>query len=449
MAASLHDSAIYRGLMHDPEIRALFTDTAEVRSMLLVEGALARAQGECGAIPELSAAAIHRASLELPVDPGGLSDQTGADGVPVPALVARFREAMQAPEHAQWVHFGATSQDILDTALVLRLRQVLAICEARAIATAAALGRLARAHADTPMAGRTWGQVATPTSFGAVAAGWGGPLLDLLEELPALRDRVLRVSLSGAAGTLSAMGDKGAAVRAALARGLALADPGGSWHTDRTGLAALSGWAVRVTATLGRMGADLALMSRSGTEEVVLPAAGGSSTMPQKRNPVMPSLLQALAGQVAALDGAMQQAALHREQRDGAAWMLEWLSLPQVCLGLGRALAVAQDLAAGVAPRPDRMAGNIDDGTGLIYAEALQFRLAATMPRPEAQAAVKDLCARVRDERRPLPDLAAQAFPGADLDGLFRPAAHLGLAPDAARAFAARAGAFAGSGSPR
>jgi 3-carboxy-cis,cis-muconate cycloisomerase len=140
-------------------------------------------QGELGLIPETAAKAIHRATMELQVDPGALAAETGRNAVPVPALVAAFRAEMKAPEHAQFVHWGATSQDIMDTGLVLRLRKVLEIAEARIGAALNGLAALAEAHADTPMAARTYGQAATPTSFGAVAAGWGAPLLQLTEEL--------------------------------------------------------------------------------------------------------------------------------------------------------------------------------------------------------------------------------------------------------------------------
>ncbi|MBD3678854.1 MAG: adenylosuccinate lyase family protein [Rhodobacteraceae bacterium] len=436
MAVSPFDSAIYRDLFHDAEVGKLFTDTAEVRAMLLVEGALAKAQGALGLIPEVSARAIHRASLELQVDPGGLARETGQSAVPVPSLVKAFRTAMQAPEHSQYAHFGATSQDIMETAQVLRLRQVLAICEERLTTLIKALGTLAEAHADLPMAGRTYGQVASPVSFGQMVASWGQPLLRHRDRMRELRERVLCVSLSGAAGTLSAMGDKGPEVRAQLAEALGLADPGASWHSERDRVAELSSLATMITGSLGKMGEDLTLLVQSGFNEVRLAQGGGSSTMPQKSNPVLPSILVALARHVAGLNGVIQGATVHRQQRDGAAWFAEWLALPQICMGLARALSAANELAPGIAPQPDRMAAAIDDGTGLIYAEALSFALARRMPRPEAQAAVKALCQEVQKTGTPLADLAARDWPDADFGALFTPAAQLGTAPAEARAFA-------------
>ncbi|MGA0542457.1 lyase family protein [Neotabrizicola sp. VNH66] len=436
MPASPADSALYRGVFSDDETAALFTDSAEIRAMLLVEGTLARVQGRLGLIPETAAAFIDRSAREVQIDPAALAGETATNGVPVPALVSAFRKAMQAPEHAQYLHWGATSQDIMETAQNLRLRRVLAIWDGRLAALAQALGALARAHADLPMAARTYGQVATPTSFGAVIAGWGHPVLRHRERLAALSPQVATVSLGGAAGTLSAMGAEGPAVRAALAEALDLADPGHSWHAERDRTGAFAGWMAGLTATLGKLGEDLILMAQSGIEEIRIEGAGGSSTMPQKQNPVGPSVLVALARHCGALAAVVQGAGLHRQQRDGAAWFAEWLSLPQLCILTGRALALALELAGRIAPQPAAMAHNLDDGSGLIHAEALSFALARHLPRPEAQARIKALCANARPGGPSLQTLAAEAFPGLDLS-----AAGLGTAPDEARAFAEAAGA--------
>ncbi len=439
MPACPLDSAIYRELLGDGEIAGLFTDNAELRAMLLVEGALAEAQAAQGIIPAESAAVIARAAREVQLDPAALADATARNAVPVPALVAAFRDALAAPEHAQYIHWGATSQDIMDTGLMLRLRRVLEILAERLDATLLALAALAETHAELPMAARTYGQVATPTSFGAVAAGWGRPLIALRTRLDGLRPRLLQVSLGGAAGTLSAMGPKGPAVRSALAEGLGLGDPRASWHSERAGIAELSGWLTALIVALGRIGEDLVLMTQSGIGEVQLAAGGGSSTMPQKANPVEPSLLVALARQGVGLDANLQAAALHRQQRDATAWMVEWLSLPQLCQIAGRALGVAEGLAGGLEPVPARMAAGLDDGLGLIHAEALTFALARDMPRPEAQSAVTALCREAQQSGTPLAALAADRWPGRDWGALLTPAAQLGTAPDDARVFASAA----------
>ena len=438
MPATPLDSATYRALLGDAELARLFTDAAEIRAMLLVEGALARAQGETGAIPETAARAIHRASLEVSIDPAQLADGVGRSAVPVPALVSAFRAAL-APEHAAHVHWGATSQDIVDTALVLRLRQATAILERRLVGVARSLGALAEAHADLPMAARTYGQIAVPTSFGAVAAAWGAPLLGHLERLVGLRPRLLRVSLSGAAGTASALGQDPAQVRAGLARTLDLGDPGGTWHADRSGIAEFAGWLALVTGSLGKMGTDLTLMTRSGSAEVRLGSSGGSSTMPQKANPVLPSLLVALARQTAALNGAVQDALVHAEQRDATAWLVEWLSLPQMVLLAGRALTAAAETLDGLAPDADAMASHLGADGGMAFAEALSFALARAMPRPEAQRAVAGLCREAEAVGAGLAEVAARAYPDVDLTGVFDPRRALGEAPATARAYAAAA----------
>lgn len=435
MPATPLDSLLYRDLLHDPQTAQLFSDSAEIRAMMLVEGALAKVQGQLGVIPEVSGAFLHRASMEIQIDPGGLAAETGRSAVPVPALVAAMRTALEAPEHAQHLHFGATSQDIMDTALMLRLRQMLAIQNERLDTILAQLADIADAHADTPMAGRTYGQVAAPTSFGALVASWGMPLLRLKQDSARLKD-ALCVSLSGAAGTLSAMGPKGPAIRAALAQSLGLSDPGGSWHAERDRITSLAAWMTQLTVSLGKIGEDLSRMAQSEVAEIDLGQSGGSSTMPQKQNPVQPQVLVALAQMATATNSAVQGAALHAQQRDGAAWITEWLSLPQLCMLTGQATRVAVALSSTVTAREDKMRTNIDGGLGLIYAEALSFHLAHSMPRPDAQAEVKRLCTEATDKGQSLETLARKAWPDQDFGALFTPEAQLGEAPAQARAFA-------------
>ena len=434
MSTTPFDSPLYRDLFTDRETATLFTDTAELRAMLLTWGALALAQAKHGLIPETAAHAIQRAAMEIQIDPAALSAETAQNGVPVPALLAAFRNEMKAPEHSAYIHFGATSQDIVDTGLSLRLKQVLAQVEARLGVILGHLATLAHDHAETPIAGRTWGQIAVPTSFGAIAANWGAPLLELAGDLRGLPEKTLLVSLSGAAGTLSAMGPEGPQVRAGLAAGLGLHDPGRSWHSTRDARARLMGWLTQITAQLGKMGEDIATLSSSAQGEVSIGAVGASSTMPHKQNPVQAALLVTLARHTIGLNATLQGAALHRDQRDGAAWMTEWLTLPQICCAAGRALSVAADISGQVQPDPARMQANIDATGGLIYAEALTFHLAQTMPRPEAQALVKQLCASATTANAPLTEIAAQHLTGTNATAIFTP--NLGTAPIEARAFA-------------
>lgn len=441
MAASVFDSPLYAQLFPTGEVERLFSDSATVRAMLLVEGALAKVQGAQGVIPELSAAAIHRASMEVQIDAGALAEATGQNGVSVPGLVAAFRAAMNAPEHAQYVHWGATSQDIIDTGLMLRLRQYLTLAEDELRSLIKALSSQAETHADTPMVARTYAQQATPTSFGAVCADWGQALADALEGLTTVREASLWVSLSGAAGTASALGPDAAQTRAALAQALGLRDPARSWHVDRGPIARIADWSAGVTATLGRMGATLVALTSTEVAEVSLGAAGASSTMPQKQNPVAPSALQALGHQMAGLRAALQPALQHQHQRDGAAWFTEWMVLPQICLSTACALILGRRLAETARPDVDRMADNIAHGQGLIHAEALSFALASVLSRPDAQARTKALCQQAGATGQSLETLARAEYPDLPAD-LFDAKAQMGLAPEDARAFVARAKAL-------
>lgn len=435
MAASVFDSALYAKLFPTGDAGRLFTDSAAVRAMLLVEGALAKAQGNQGVIPEISSAAIHRASLEITVDPGAIADTTGQNGVSVPGLVAAFRKEMEAPEHSTYVHWGATSQDIIDTGLMLRLRQALILAEADIRAILKTLAQQAAVHADQPMPARTYGQHATPTSWGAVIATWGMPLLDALAELDHLRETSLWVSLSGAAGTSSALGPEADHTRTALAAGLGLNDPKRTWHTDRTPILRITDWMGRVTTILGSMGDSLVGLTASGIEEVTLGASGASSTMPQKQNPVAPSALVALSNQSIGLRSSLQMSAMHQHQRDGAAWFTEWMVLPQIMLAGASALEIAKGLTAQLAPQTVQMETALA-GLGLIHAEALSFALTDIMSRPEAQAATKKLCLEAHATGRDLATIAMAAYPDIS-PSIFHPSDQMGNAPDQARAFVA------------
>ncbi|QBX99861.1 adenylosuccinate lyase family protein [Rhodophyticola sp. CCM32] len=436
MSVSAFDSPLYRDLFTDRETARLFTDSAEIRAMLLVEGALARAQGALGLIPAEAGAAIHRASLEVQIDPAALAGATGENGVPIPGLLTAFRAEIGDPQTARYLHWGATSQDIIDTALALRLRQALSRINGEASRLARALADLAETHAETPMAGRTYGQHATPTSFGAVAASWGRPILSHQTRLEALRPGLLSVSLSGAAGTGAAFGPDLPALRQALADALDLTCPPGSWHSQRDNIAALAGWLTGLTGSCGKIGEDLILLTQTDIAEVTLGRTGTSSTMPQKQNPVGASVLVALARHNIALNGAMQSALLHRQDRDGAAWFTEWLSLPPMIMGAAKAVALAADLAETLQPNLARMAANMAGNLDLIHAEMLSQALSTVMTIPESKNKIKVLCEEAKVTQTALTTLVARDFPGLDLAETLNPGTLLGHAPAEARAFA-------------
>jgi len=438
MAVSPFDAVLYRELLQDDEVAELFNDDAELRSMIRVEAALAKVQGDLGLIPLDSAKAIERGIVEAQIDPASLAASTRRDGVPVPALVAALRIAMGSPEHAQYLHWGATSQDIMDTGLVLRLREICDLVGRSLKLLLLALAGKADAHAELPMASRTRTQIATPTSFGAVVAGWGAPLLTHLDVLAQIKPRLLRVSLAGASGNATALGDKAGAVRTALAAELGLGDATFSWHNDRSSLAEFASLLTRISGSLAKMAEDCILATQVEVAEFVLTQGGGSSTMPQKNNPVAAETLVSLFRLNTAMDGLMIQAMLHRQQRDGVAWAQEWHALPQICMATAKALALALDLTRELQPNAAVMEARLAAGNGLVYAEAICFKLAENMPRPEAQDVVKRLCAQALEQDCSLSQLIAQSYPDVDWSAIATPVAQLGDAADQAHAFALR-----------
>ncbi len=438
MATSPFDSSIYRELLRDDDVGELFSDAAVVSAMMRVEGALAKVQGRLGLIPAASAAAIDGAMRELRVDPASLAAGTRAAGIPAPALVDTLRDALRAAEHAHYLHWGATSQDIMDTGLVLRLRGVCKIVDERLTNLLRALARQAAAHAELPLAGRTRAQIATPTSFGAVVAAWGAPLLAQREALAQLRPRLLRVSLAGAAGNSAALGDQVERLRAELAAELALGDSELAWHSDRTALAELAALLVRINGSLAKLGEDCIVGCRSEIGELKLGAGGGSSTMPQKQNPVAAETIISLFRVAAAMHVLMQESLVHREQRDGVAWALEEHALPAICTASARALALAIALVQELQPDPAAMLANLCGGRQLAFAEAISFELARTMPRPEAQAEVKRLCSEAGSGAGSLVELVERRYPEVDWRTVTAPAAQLGDAPRQAARFVAR-----------
>ena len=370
--------------------------------------------------------------MEVAIDASALSAATGRNGVPVPALVEAFRAEMNAPEHAQYVHWGGHiarhHRYRADPAPAPRAGPD----RGRFVPSFKWLGGPSRNYADLPMAARTYGQLAAPTTFGAIAAAWGQPFLRQIDRLVELRPRLLTVSLSGAAGTASALGPEAPALRAALAEALDLADPGASWHSARDGIVELGQWLANSAGLTAKIGADMERMCQSGRGTLALGSSGGSSTMPQKANPVGPSVLIALGHHTAGLSAGLAPALAPTEQRDGGTWFAEWLSLPPLVMAAGRAVALAADLVTGARPNADAMAAELNDPLGLIDAEAYSFALSAHLPRPEAQSKIKALCIEAQSSGTPLADLIARDHPGLRPD----PATRFGQAPAEARAFA-------------
>ena len=438
MAVSALESAWAGAHLGCAETAALFSDAAEIAAMVRVEAALARVQGRLGLIP-LAAGEVIAAALDgVVVDPAALAPATAGSGVPVPALVQALR-AIVGGDAAQYLHWGATTQDIVDTGLVLRLDRLCDLLGGRLAAVTAALADQAAAHRDLVMAARTWGQPATPTTFGLRVAGWLVPLIRHRDRLAELRPRLLVVSCGGASGTMAAMGEHGPAAEAALAEALGLGVAAKPWHAERDALAELGGWLSLVTGSLGKMGADLKLMAAAGTARTG--AAGGSSTMPQKANPVGAEALVALARQNAALLGALHGALVHAEERDAGAWAAEWLALPPMAVATGAALRHALELARTLAPDAAAMRAEMAATGGTLLAEAAQFALAAHMPRPEAQALVKAAAAGLAPGEDLVAALRRRVEAPVDWAALSDPARHIGAAGALIDRVLAKAGA--------
>lgn len=404
---------IFTALLADAEAAALLDDAAQARAMVAVEAALARVEARQGVIPAAHGEAIVAALAGFEPDLADLARGTASAGVPVPALVAQLRRRV-GPPAGDFVHWGATSQDIVDTALVLLLREILGVLGSRLDALAAALAGLAEAHAATPMIGRTRFQQAVPTTFGLKAAGWLAPLQRHRRRLAELEPRLLLVQLGGAAGNLAALGDKGVAVMEGLARELGLGCPAMPWHSQRDGPAELASWLALVTGSLGKLGQDVLLLAQNEVGEAREAAGGGSSTMPQKSNPILSEALVTLARRNAALVGAMHEAMLHAHERDGAAWALEWTVLPEMISGTAAALAHAGTLVRTLVVDPAAMRRTLDAAHGLHLAEAASFVLAAHEGRARAQEMVKAACRTALAESRDLLDVLKAAAPAID-----------------------------------
>ncbi|WP_316014911.1 lyase family protein [Roseobacter sp. HKCCA0434] len=433
MSFTPFDSPMHRGLLSDDELVPLFSDTAQLRAMLLFEGALAEAQGELGIIPLDSAFFIARAAREVQLDPAALSAGTAAAGVQGPSFVAEFRRLMGAPEHARWIHHGASSQDLVDSGLAIRLNRAVDILATRTEELAVRLARMAADHADLPMAARTRHQIATPTTFGARVATWHDPLPRHAARLRAARASVALLSLSGAGGTGAAFGPQVDRLQDMVADKLGLAHPPHSRNAVRDGMGELAAALALLGGSLGKMAQDVLLMVQMSPPELRLTAAGGSSTMPNKANPVAAETLLGLARHGATMASALFHAQIAESDRDGAAWVQEWLALPQLIAATGAALRHGRALVDTMTPDAEAMRHHIEATRGTIFAEAITFALAAHMPRPEAAARVKEACAAALAGDGTLSEILSRDFPDLDWDALLDPLEQSGQARRIAR----------------
>lgn len=411
MATTVLDSRIFRDLFGTEAMRAVFSDEAYLGRCVEVEVALARAQARAGVIPEAAARDIAARSSARGLDLERLKRDTENVGYPVLPLVRQLAE--QCGEAGRWVHWGATTQDIMDGALVLQLRAALELVEADLSALRAILVALARRYRDTPMAGRTHLQHALPVTFGYKVAVWLSMFDRHAARLAELRPRVLLVQFAGAAGTLASLGDKGLAVQAEIARELGLAVPTATWHVARDALADAVLFLGLVTGSLGKIALDVMLMMQNEIAEAFEPFAhgrGASSTMPQKRNPISCELILA-AGKAVRQHGALMLDAMVQDfERATGPWHAEWIAIPESFVLASGALAQAKFMLGGLIVDEARMRRNLDVTSGLIVAEAAMMALAPYLGRQEAHDVVYDACRSAAENGRPLGEVLG-SFP--------------------------------------
>jgi 3-carboxy-cis,cis-muconate cycloisomerase len=419
MTVNPADSEVFGDLFGTAAMRELFADRHRFQAMLDVEAALARAQARLGIVPAAAAEAIARAARAEALDLKALGERTRLVGYPVVALVKALEQAA-GEEGAGWVHWGATTQDIMDTGLVLQMRRGLALVEAALLDLARALAARAERHRGDVMAGRTHLQHALPITFGYKCAVWLAPVLDHVERLRQLRPRVEVVQLGGAVGTLAALGDQGRAVAEALAAELGLGVPDAPWHAARERVAEVAAFLGLVTGTLAKLATDVILLMQTELGEVAEPhqkGRGGSSTMPQKRNPIASEYVIAAARGVQALVPQMLGAMAGDQERASGPWQSELIALPQIFVLSSGALAHAIFIAEGMVVDTARMRRNLEATHGMISAEAVMMALGPKTGRGAAHHLVEEACAKALAEDRPLAEiLAADARVAAHLD---------------------------------
>ena len=415
-------------------MRAVFSDESLLQRYIDVEVALARAQARCGVIPADAAREIERCSSVASLDIERLRAETDIVGYPILPLVHQLVE--MCGEAGRYVHWGATTQDIMDTANVLQVRAALDIVERDLVAVRAILRDLALKYRDTPMAGRTHLQQALPVTFGYKVAVWLAAFDRHQQRLAQLRERVEAVEFAGAAGTLASLGSQGFEVQAALAEELHLRVPVATWHVARDGFAEAVNLLALVTGSLGKVSLDIMVMASTEFGEVSEPfvkGRGASSTMPQKRNPISSELMLAAAKAVRQHAGLMVDAMIQDFERATGPWHAEWIALPQSFILTAGALNQAKFALSGLIVDEARMRDNLGISKGLIVAEAVMMGLAPSLGRQAAHDVVYDACRCVNERGGTLAEAlwavpaVTKHFDRAAIERLTDPAGYLGL----------------------
>lgn len=435
MTATAIDSTVFRHIFSSEPVRQVFSDEKRVQCYLDIEAALARVQARLGLIPQRAADEITaKCTLDI-IDMAQLKSQTELIGYPVLPVVQQLVAAC-ADHLGEYCHWGATTQDITDTATIMQIRQALSLIEDDLAAISGHLADLARRYRDTPMAGRSNLQQAVPITFGYKVATWLSAIERHQQRLAELRPRVLVGEFGGAAGTLASLGADGLEVQAGLMTELRLGQPEIAWHTARDRIAEVGCFLGLVTGTLGKIATDVKLLMQTEVGEVFEPYAkdrGSSSTMPQKRNPISCNYIHACMAMVRQLVAALLDAMVEDHERSTGPWEIEWIAVPEIFLLTAGALQQARSLLAGLEVDAARMRANLEMTGGLISTEAVMMGLAPYLGRQRAHDLVYDISRQASVSGRSLLDLLAENEEiGASLDRaalakLLDPAEYLGL----------------------
>jgi 3-carboxy-cis,cis-muconate cycloisomerase len=422
-------------------MRAILTDGARVQRLLDVEAALARAEAAAGVIPESAVAAIEAACRVDRFDLAALAEaMVPAGNLAIPLVKALTAEVKKSDaEAARYVHWGATSQDIIDTAHVLELAAVIDALVADLDRAVAGFAALAQRHRATPVAGRTWLQHALPIPFGLKLAGYGAALARSRTRLARLKHENLMVQFGGAAGTLAALGNVGLAVAEKLGVELKLPLPDAPWHGHRDRLAEIAAAFAILTGSCGKLARDVTLLMQTDVAEAFEPAApgrGGSSTMPQKRNPVAAPIALAAAAMAPNLAATVLAAQVGEHERSAGAWHAEWPTFPALALVTSGALRAAVEIAEGLEVDATRMRANLEATGGAIMAEAVMIALGRKLGRLEAHHVVEEATRKASAEQRHLEEVLSEDervtahLKPDDLERLFDPLAYQGVAQE-------------------
>ena len=433
------DTGLFAGVLARGAVADAVRDRGWLAAMLDVEAALARAGATAGLIPPSAAEAIGAACRSGEFDAAALGAQAAVSGNPVVPLVSALTRVVP-PDAAGYVHLGATSQDILDTAAMLVAHRALGHLEADLDATMDSLAQLADEHRTTLLPGRTLLQHALPATFGLIAAGWLSGLAAAATRLGQIRRTRLAVQLGGAAGTLASLGNDGTKVTALLATELGLADPILPWHTDRTRVAELAGALGVASGAIAKIAKDIVLLAQTEVAEVRErgpEGSGGSSTLPQKQNPIAAICTVANARQAPGLVATLLAAMDHEHQRAAGAWHAEWRPLSELLRAAGSAAAWLRESLDRLEVDRTRMRANVDLLGDLLLAERVSAALAPHLGRAAAHEVVANACAEAAGSGRALAHLVAdrvatvrpdlrEVFATEELNRLLEPADYLG-----------------------